>query len=183
MPSIAGKQKTEMGKMLIITVLAICVPACAAREGGGVTAEKPVPNLQATLDRLDDGQMALRIATNPWHVVGLTSHPDSLEIQLKDGMWLVMVYSPHNVQHVRLALGASEIANQLAGECRLAIRPSHGFEDLRSWVGDKDVAERPLEFGVPLWLLYHDGKLIARRGGQISPELVVEFVRSNTSAR
>jgi hypothetical protein len=125
----------------------------------------------------DDGQLTLRVDDNPWGVVGLASQADSLEPQLCQDKWLLMVYSPHNIQHVRLVYGASEIARQLNGECRLAIRPSVGFSDLGGWLQDKDLVENPLAIGVPLWLIYHNGALIGQIGGQLPPETVVKYAR------
>lgn len=116
----------------------------------------------------------LVIEDNPWGIIGLESGATSLESELAQGTWLVFVYSPNNIAHKSLAFKSWEIAQQLDGMCRIAIRPTDGFADLDGWIGDKDVASKPWVADSPLWLLYRDGKLIDHLGRQTPPQAVVD---------
>jgi hypothetical protein len=137
-------------------------------------ATAPEP-LSAELVHLEDDRLHLDVAETPWGIRGLTSGANALEPELRFGHWLVLVYSVNDIQCVRLAYRSPYYAQQLYGKCRVALRPTHGFEDLKPWVSDPEAAD-PYGAGAPRWLYFVDGRLLRWEAGYLTDEQIVEFI-------
>lgn len=107
----------------------------------------------------DGGRIIASLDGAASEVVVLESHPGSLEPELRQGRWLLVVYGVNNANHIWVAHQSADIAQRLRNRCRVAIRPTVAYESLPDWLPD---FTDDIEYsGRPLWLWLDEGKLVA----------------------
>ena len=118
------------------------------------------------------GRIHVEMDDKPDNLVLLVSHPEAIEPELTRGRWLVLLYSLLSSDSVRAAINSPDLARQLTGIARVAIRPTMHFDETRKWLPDY---ERVAQKGHPFWVLIEDGIAIRRFEGWMNNEDAARF--------
>jgi len=84
------------------------------------------------------------------------------------------VYSLLSTDSLRAAQNSPDLARQLSGIARVAIRPTMHFDETKKWLPDY---ERVAQKGHPFWVVIEDGIAIRRFEGSMDNEQAVQFAR------
>lgn len=130
-------------------------------------------DLAFEVSRLPNGKLHPTMKNKPANLLLLDSHPEAIEPELESGQWLVLVYSIYNPQDILMMRTTATISQRFAGRCRVAIRPTKGFEDLPKWLPESDA-----QYGNehPVWFALEDGKIVGLTGFHLSEDEINEFV-------
>jgi len=120
------------------------------------------------------GRFHVEMNDQPDNLVLLVSHPEAIEPELTRGRWLVLVYSLLSTDSLRAAQNSPDLARQLSGIARVAIRPTMHFDETKKWLPDY---ERVAQKGHPFWVVIEDGIAIRRFEGSMDNEQAVQFAR------
>lgn len=126
-------------------------------------------------------QIHVQMPHKPANLFVLESYPPTMEPEVTHGRWLVIVWSVYSGQDVHVARSSREIANQLADDCKVGIRPTRSFEDLSSWLSEHESIDH--HTATPLWLVLEEGKVIDWTGGMMKADDAKEFVKKTYGSR
>lgn len=140
---------------------------------GTISCAKP----KSYIAKDENGEPAIKLLNQPSYCHGLRFAPDSMEVPLRSGAWLVMnfaIWSGPDIQAIQVALRAAKSFN---GRIKLGIRPFDCHDELRRWC--PPVKENCAS---PVWLLLKDGQLIhelacIRSEQEIAGEILKAFDR------
>jgi hypothetical protein len=148
------------------------------------------------LRAIDGGKWELLFSDEPSYIHALNMAPDSIEPEMKSGLWLIVVFpvwsSP--VRHsVRAALAC---AKDYGGKFQLGVRPYDYYEEIFKWwpggkvpsEGDQllvawDEPRRELHISTdssssPIWLILRDGQVVNQGAGPYSRQQLSELMQS-----
>lgn len=134
--------------------------------------ESPSTRIRHSKDSV--GRIHVEMNDKPDNLVLLVSHPEVIESELTRGMWLVLVYSLLSTDSVRAAHNSPDLARQLTGIARVAIRPTKAFEETKKWLPDY---KRESQKGHPFWVVIEDGIAIRRFEGWMDNGEAAQFAR------
>ena len=168
-------------KSLVLCVLGAVFCGCGAEpdHSSDTSSQDPVDASSRPMHTVsEDNRIHVWIPDKPDNVTLLVSDPPGVEQELQCGRWLILVYSTLNSEDVRTAYYSGEVARQLTGAARLAIRPARDFGESRKWIPHYDGIEGiedEIGVSIPLWLLMDDGTVTRWYCGRLTNEQVMEF--------
>jgi hypothetical protein len=121
----------------------------------------------------DGGTFAVTLTSEPDYCRPLVMAAESMEPELAEGLWLVLVFAVWSVPDRRAIASALTAVTDLGGRVRLGIRPCQDPGETAVWC-------RELEAGTatPQWLVLRDGHLVDQRVGLVPPgELAAMLAR------
>lgn len=165
--------------MTHICLFATFISVLAACDNG--TSPKRDPELAIENTVSGDGHIHVWLRDKPDNLTLLDSHPSDVEPELLHGRWLIVVYSTLNAHDVRTAIDSAQIARQLNGVAKVAIRPTRAFDkDSTNWIPKYRQIEGIDEMaGIysPLWLLMANGSVARWDRGKKGIADAVDFAK------
>jgi hypothetical protein len=142
-------------------------------------AVRPSPQPKdATFHRSPSSDRVIHLSMEncPMNLTLLDSDPQALEEPLKHGRWLIVFYSIFNPQDALMKEQTVQIADDLVDICRVAIRPTRGFEGIEKWLPE---AKAEMDAGHPVYFAIQDGKLVGMISNPLSKKETREFVEKS----
>lgn len=142
----------------------------------GLAGRKKPDEFALHVSRLPNRKFHPTMKNKPDNLLLLDSHPETIEPELKSGRWLVLYFSIYNSQDVLMERMTLRIIQQCAGKCRVAIRPTDGFEDLPKWLPESESRYSSIH---PIWFALDDGKLVGETGFMLTEDELTDFVNKS----
>ena len=112
----------------------------------------------------ENGEYELILSGESAKATSLRAKPSEREALISGGVWLVLVFAVWSSPDRRAIEMALREVETLGG-VRLGIRPFDSHTELGTWC-----PEMPETWGSPVWIVLHDGRLVAHAVGMISAE-------------
>jgi len=145
---------------------------------------------------IDGDKWELLFSDEPSYIHALKMAPDSIESELKSGLWLIVVFpvwSGPDRHSVRAALAC---AKDYAGKFQLGVRPCDYHEEIYKWWPGGEAPSRsdPVltvlggprrnvhissdHSSSPIWLVMRDGRVVYQEAGPRSKEQLSELIQA-----
>ena len=119
---------------------------------------------------LADDDYLLTLKGAPKRVHALDPAPSRMEPVIKQGKWLILVFSTLSVPDVDCAADAIYAFENRTDDIHLGLRPFRRYKETEPWYGPYGSTESPL------WILYNNGKVIKSTKGRLSKDEIRSFV-------
>ncbi|HEX2569224.1 MAG TPA: hypothetical protein VH877_06645 [Polyangia bacterium] len=113
----------------------------------------------------DGGQFAVTFTGEPDYCRALSMAPESMEPELAEGLWLVLVFAVWSVPDRRAIAVALTAVKDLGGRVRLGVRPCDDPGETTGWCPEVEDGG-----ATPQWLVLRDGRLVDARVGLLPPD-------------
>lgn len=141
------------------------------------------PSLRPKRTFYDDGKLTMstqyrtdedfvfEVTGAPPFVHALPPKPERMEQELKDGVWLVVVFAVVSIRDVKCLPEAIRAVGRRKDKMQLGIRPFLDYDETKSWL---DGFRSTLS---PLWVVIKDGKVIHIDEGPYSEEGLLAMLK------
>ena len=121
-----------------------------------------------------NGHYHLEFSDVPEYCHALKMAPDTIELELTLGTWLILlvsVWSATDVNAIEEAINVTEELKKQNKNLALGIRPFDMYEEIQKWCNDAQGAS-----GTPIWLFLHNGKMVAKQRGLMPKEILIAWI-------
>ncbi len=126
-----------------------------------------------TVCEMADGKFELVIQNGPQNCKALPMAPSSIENELQDGLWLLLVFAVWSIQDRNAINTALELGKRLGDTVRVGIRPFDEHQEISNWCPNATKT-----YQSPVWLVLKKGKLVKEVVGLYPLEQLEEEFRS-----